>query len=70
MGFVLQIKILSDRIQILGEWWDRDGRGIRIAGTGNEIAMRILSREINSPDPKIEPMFKYPSDRHLGELVA
>jgi hypothetical protein len=66
---VLQIRILADRIQILGEWWDRDGRGIRIAGNGNEVAVAILSRENDSPNLKIEPMFRYPSDKHLGELV-
>ncbi len=67
---VLQIKILPDRIKILGEWWDRDGRGIRIAGNGNEVAMVILSHDTNTPFPKIEPMFRYPSETHLGESVG
>lgn len=67
---VLQVRIQQDRVQILGEWWDTSGHGIRIAGTGIEVAIRILSREINPTDPIIEPIFKYPSDRHFGELIA
>jgi hypothetical protein len=66
---VLQIKILPDRIQIFGEWWDQDGRGIRVTGNGNEVAIVMLSRDVNPPTPKIEPMFRYPSETHLGELV-
>ena len=73
---VLQVKVLTDRVQLQGLWWIDMGppNGIRqltVRETPPENpeggAQFIISPQDASPPP-IEPMFKYPSDRHLGEL--
>ena len=73
---VLQVKVLTDRVQLQGLWWIDMGppNGIRqltVRETPPENpeggAQFIISPQDASPPP-IEPMFEYPSDRHLGEL--
>jgi hypothetical protein len=57
---MLQIRVLPDRIQIQGEWWDEGGSGIRIGTKGKDRSAFItrLSREQNPDQPMIEPMFR------------
>jgi hypothetical protein len=66
---VLQVQALRDRIRLQGMWYTTAGKFIEF---------------LKSPDPKhpgglivmgvkhklpIQPMFQYPSDAHLGELL-
>lgn len=71
---VLQIRLLSDRVQMRGEWHDKFGRGAEISDctiTGHVTG--CVSKfgpgwpeETNATT--INPLFEYPSDEHLGEF--
>lgn len=69
---ILQVRLVGDKVQFQGKFYSKDGRGVAFgksvgpAGTGGAI-------EITGPSHpelllSIEPIFKYPSDLHLGEL--
>lgn len=71
---VLQVRVKEDRIQFQGKFYDSTGRGVAFGkvcgpqGVGGGI-------EFTRPDHpqlklKIEPIFKYPSELHLGELLG
>jgi hypothetical protein len=74
---VLQIRILTDRVQLQGEWWDSDGTGSRIVKCTDPVSKKIggcfallgLTRD-DSVSPQIQPLFKYPSEQHFGELLT
>ena len=66
---VLQIKVLGDRFQIAGEWWDENGRGQRWVKVPYGAEMLILVRTNDPDEQHIVPLFQYPSTRHLGKLV-
>jgi|SRR5208283_2378274 len=67
---VFQIRVLEDRIQFQGKFYDSKGNGVAIgkdfSGKGGVIEMTGL----NHPqlELKIDPIFLYPSDNHLGEF--
>jgi hypothetical protein len=67
---VLQVKNVGNRIQFQGKFYDDDGRGVGLgkhsSGTGGII--EITGTNHPQLELKIEPMFMYPSDLHLGEL--
>ena len=75
---VLQVRALSDRIQLQGMWWVNLGppngvmrmtiwQGIN----PNNGAQMVLSPKNNvEPLPEISPIFVYPSELHAGELRA
>jgi len=71
---VLQVKALEDRIQLQGEWWNANGQGIRFVKgrepvTGQMMAAFARLDAAHDPDePKIQPLFEYPSNLHFGEL--
>jgi len=68
---VLQVRLFPDRVQIQGEWWMDENRGIRIVGyPGEGGRFEIFGTKFrpNDADP-IRQMFVYPSDNHWGELV-
>jgi hypothetical protein len=70
---VLQVKVLPDRIQLQGEWWNTLGQGFKLAKCvhpdGEHAACEVLMTPTYHPDePIIEPMFEYPSELHFGEL--
>ena len=69
---VLQLKLLPDRVQIQGEWWDNQGHGLRISRSPDPKRGQVtqLGPEIKRNDALIEPMFKYPSKQHWQEFVA
>ena len=69
---VLQLKLLPDRVQIQGEWWDNQGHGLRISRSPDPKRGQAtqLGPEIKRNDALIEPMFKYPSKQHWQEFVA
>jgi len=72
---VLQIKFLSDRIQIAVEWRDQFGNGQEWSKCGSNKAFPSCVSPWGSPQTElqnevvIEPIFKYPSREHLGEFV-
>jgi hypothetical protein len=67
---VLQAIILTDRIKLQGEWWDTQGRGIRlINGIPPSGSMVIrLGPQNQHTESLIEPIFQYPSQDHWGEF--
>jgi hypothetical protein len=67
---VLQLKILKDRIRLQGEWWDTQGRGIRLTkGIPSDGSMVIPPGPQNQHiESLIEPIFQYPSQEHWAEF--
>jgi hypothetical protein len=66
---VLQVKLVNSTVQLQGVFYASDGSGICIAQkeTGDTI-FQLLGLEYPTPNFKIEPIFEYPSDLHLGVL--
>jgi hypothetical protein len=69
---VLQLKLLQDRVQVQGEWWDSQRHGLRISRSPDAKRGQVmqLGPEIKRNEALIEPMFKYPSKQHWQEFVA
>lgn len=73
---VLQIRVLPDRIRLQGEWWGRDGKGVRMLKAPTSSGIRGMFIKLGRDTfgeqrhPEIAPMFRYPSALHLGELLA
>jgi len=74
---VFQVVAMPDRIRLQGEWWsprrssDQPARGLLLAaGPRSErgVMAQMLFLPANLKNP-IKPMFRYPSDTHLGELA-
>jgi len=68
------VKLLANRVQVQGEWWDEVGNGVRVVTNPdlkNPGALFVNLRLSQDPDkPRIEPIFRYPNTEHLGELLA
>ena len=68
---VLQVKVLQDRIQFQGKFYDNQGNGVALgkhdSGQGG-IIEKTGARHPNL-ELKIEPIFLYPSENHLGEFA-
>ena len=74
---VLQVRVLPDRIQLQGDWPTGNGHFVRLVDSGKHnvpVGSRGLILQYDGKDdphlPQIKPLFQYPSDLHLGELVA
>lgn len=73
---VLQIRLKENRIQFQGKLYDSEGKGNGVAiykvigpeGPGGLI--EFIRPDKPELQMKISPMFKYPSDEHLGELIC
>ena len=70
---ILQVKVVEDRIQFQAKLYDATGRRIGLGkskgpdGWGGSIEFTGSNRpELKL---KIQPLFKYPSDLHLGEYL-
>ena len=70
---VLQIRLVVDKVQLQAKVYDSTGRGV---GIGKVLGLDGWGGEIELTGPnhpelllKIDPIFKYPSDSHLGELA-
>lgn len=72
---ILQVQLVEDRIQLQGKFYGPNGEGVAIGkgadASGNPSGMM----EITGPKhprlvSKIAPMFRYPSDLHLGERLS
>jgi hypothetical protein len=72
---VFQVIVFSDSARIQGEWWTEDKRGMRLLRpfpfdrkkTGPVFV--VLTPTSHPSDPRIGPMFKYPSSEHWGEFA-
>jgi hypothetical protein len=65
---VLQVRCLPDRIQLNGTFYDELGNGLSITPGKNEyVEIKIL--DSSSLPAKIDPIFKYPSDKFFGQLI-
>jgi hypothetical protein len=68
---LLQIQIVGGppRVQVQGEWWSNESRGVRIVKTkdGERGEMIPLLPQMQHNDELIQNMFEYPSKEHLGE---
>ncbi len=69
---VLQLKLLQDRVQVQGEWWDNQGHGQRISRSSDPKRGQLvhLGPQVKSNEALIQPMFRYPSKQHWQEFVA
>lgn len=57
------------RLQVQGEWWNDEGRGMRIVLAGSPGGASIpLFRQNQHNDALIKPIFKYPSRDFWGEF--
>ena len=67
---VFQVKHVSDRIQFQGKFYDTNGKGIALIKSpdGKGGLMVHLGPNVPDKDSIIEPLFKYPSDLHIGEM--
>jgi hypothetical protein len=69
---IFQLKILSDHVEIQGEWRDEFGNGMRLStgggGRGGDITLWRTPEKEQETMKIIKPDFKYPSSLHLGEL--
>ena len=71
---VLQLRFLGDRVQFQGKFYDSTGQGIsvgKLTGADGTVGGAIELTGPTHPNMrlKIQPIFKYPSDRHLGEFA-
>jgi len=69
---VLQVKIIDNRIQFQGEFYGSSGKGIVIGSFGKGQGGFMQPIGPQTPPKlikKIKPLFKYPSELHLGEFV-
>lgn len=68
---VIQVVALPDRVQLQGIWYDADGNGVALSSapkaTGGAY-IETTGRRNSQLETRIERIFRYPSDRHLGEL--
>jgi len=69
---LLQIRLLphSLAIQVQGEWWNNEGKGLRIlkAKDGLHGLVIPLGPQNQHNDELIQEIFKYPSKEHWGEF--
>jgi stalled ribosome alternative rescue factor ArfA len=72
---VLQVEALPDRIQLQAKMYDSSGRGFgwgKMIGPDGKVggALELTGSNHLNLELKIEPIFKYPSEMHLGELIG
>ena len=70
---VLQVRLMSDRVQFQAKLYDSAGRGIGFGKAKSKEGWGGVIELTGSMHPnlelKIQPIFKYPSELHLGQLV-
>jgi len=70
---VLQLQILNDRVRVQGEWWNNEGKGLRVVKSPVESKpgglVLILGPKDKKNDVLIKPIFRYPSKHHWGEFA-
>lgn len=72
-NIVLQVKLLENRVQMNGIFYNPDGTGVAVfSGEGKYddwVGMHAIDVS-HPPEFCLKPMFKYPSELHLGELLG
>ena len=66
---VLQVRALPDRIQLQAKLYDSNGRGIALGKATGGGAIELTGPNHPNLELKIEPLFRYPSSTHIGELA-
>lgn len=67
---IFQVKHVGARIQLQGKFYGTDGKGIALVKDPSGRGGLIVPLDPNNgADLKITPIFKYPSELHLGEMV-
>jgi len=65
MPMTMQPQPLPPRVQVQGEWWSTEGRGIRmVVGEDGKAYAMPLGTTNQHIDYLIKPMFKYPGKDH------
>ena len=70
---ILQVRILPGTIRIQGEWWDTQGRGVRMVQQPDpKMGSMVIpmNRQNQFNDSLIKPIFEYSSKEHWGELAT
>jgi hypothetical protein len=69
---ILQVRVLEDRIQFQGKFYDSQGNGVALGKYSNGKGGIIERTGVDHPrlELKIEPIFQYPSDNHLGDFLS
>lgn len=65
---VLQIRLLSDKIQFQGKYYDEYGNSATFHEFGGYPAITIADNHTDTTGI-IKPIFKYPSKTHFGETI-
>ncbi len=67
----LQVRLVNDRVQLQGEWWNSSGRGVRLVKSPDpdHPGGLFVFLKTGNEAPQVQPIFEYPSDLHLGELA-
>jgi hypothetical protein len=75
---VFQLRIFADRVEIQAEWWDKDGKGIRMVQVKDKpdspdsdkrgFEIFIMNPTFHPDEPAIESIFRYPSKKYFGQF--
>jgi hypothetical protein len=76
----LQVRMVADHVQLQGKWYHSDGKQTTIMKSQNRPGYAVIHFAVTpaeQDDPmqpggveKIDPIFKYPSATHLGQLIS
>lgn len=67
---IFQVILTENKVQLQGKFYDSKGKGWAIYGDkGGGGNITPIGADSPFPDVKIKPLFKYPSDLHLGEFI-
>jgi hypothetical protein len=72
---VLQVRLVGNVVQLQGKFYSREGRATGIGKVWDDLEKDFVGTIEFRPSSvplalKIKPIFKYPSERHIGELVT
>lgn len=71
---VLQVKLVQNRVQFQAKLYDSNGRGVAFGKIRGPNGWGGIIELTGSSHPhltlKIQPLFKYPSNLHLGQFLA
>jgi len=68
---VLQLKLVGDRVQFQGKFYDSTGKGVGLYKDSSGVGgvMEMTSPTQSRLKRTINPIFRYPSNLHLGEFL-
>jgi hypothetical protein len=65
---VIQVRFVGDRVQFQGKFFDKNGRCVTIGKVRGADGKMGGAMDF-SGQLRVDPIFRYPSERHLGELA-